>query len=110
MGPSAVRRDIMSRYRQEKRQLGITSRGKRGRRSRGPGWEAATGADAAAASVHARRPRPTRPDEELYTPNGSSDKENKVQPEHGIHDDEEEFFDAEDAGVDGEVMDDEDVN
>jgi hypothetical protein len=93
MGSSSVRRDILSQYRQEKPQLGITSRGKRGRRGRRCPKGYDTHCNPVATPTHSRA--------DPHTNSSRSDKEHSYtkRDDHEI-DDDDEFFDAEDAYLD----------
>lgn len=98
MGPSSVRRDILNKYHQEKRQLGITSRGRRGRRSRRTADDTAAH-DSGINTTDISAVPPTHAGGSGRAPNSFSDKENESpapSEDHEIEDDEE-FFDAEDA-------------
>lgn len=89
MGPSSIRRDILSKYRQEKRQLGFSSRGrrggKRGRRTTKDGSDQGGWTDIP----------PTRAQPNMRAPNGNKSKDDDYHDQE----EEDEFFDAEDASL-----------
>jgi hypothetical protein len=102
MGSSSIRRDILSQFRQEKIQQGITSRGRRGRRGRRAPKDADGHRDGTESHTHPRAPPNTH--------DTGSDKENTYIKQEDVDDDtyvkqedvddEDEFFDAEDASAD----------
>ncbi|KAF2690775.1 hypothetical protein K458DRAFT_382353 [Lentithecium fluviatile CBS 122367] len=89
MGSSSVRRDILAQYREEKVKLGINNRGRRGRRGRRSPQEVSAHDDPTIALDDSKV--------SSHESNGGSDKESThIKLEEDI-DDDDEFFDAEDA-------------
>lgn len=93
MGPASIRRDILSQFREEKLKLGITGRSRRGRRGRRAPKDASANHGPTALPAYSRG--------FPHTCNGGDDKENAyIKHEDHEIDDDEEFFDAEDAYFD----------
>jgi hypothetical protein len=116
MGPSSVRRDILSKYREEKKALGITKGSRRSRRG-----ARVTKDSKSRQSDDSMRPTLTRANAALPTtrfaamsiqtqgfggtPNHASDKENDHDSKYDHDaDDDDEFFDAEDASLGGHTV------
>ncbi|KAL5397809.1 hypothetical protein PMIN03_008740 [Paraphaeosphaeria minitans] len=97
MGPSSVRRDILNKYREEKKAFGITKGGRRTRRGGRVARDNATPATARLASMSIKT-------------QGSGHKNGGHEKDDHDVDDDDEFFDAEDASLGGHIVtDDADV-